>query len=66
MERSKLECTPDDITNLKEKFQKMDIVDLCRRERAKTKWKFYKLSNLTVFVALLKDLPMVCKDPVLP
>ena len=33
MERSKLVCTPDDITNLKEKLQKMDIVDLCTRER---------------------------------
>ena len=28
MERSKLVCTPDDITNLKEKLQEMGIVDL--------------------------------------
>ena len=40
MERSKLVCTPDDIINLKGKLQKMDIVDLCTRERANTKWKF--------------------------
>ena len=40
MERSKLVCTPDEITNLKEKLQKMDIVDLCTRARANTKWKF--------------------------
>ena len=33
MERSKLLCTPDNNTNLKEKFQKMDIFDLCTRER---------------------------------
>ena len=66
MERSKLLCTPDDFINLKEKLQKMDIVDLCTRERANTKWKFYKLTNLTVFVALLKDVPMGCKDSVLP
>ena len=37
MERSKLVCTPDDITNLKEKLQKLDIVELCTRERANTK-----------------------------
>ena len=43
----------------------MDIVDLCTRERANTKWKFYKLTNLTVFVALLKDVPMGCNDFVL-
>ena len=66
MKRSKLVCTPDDITNLKEKLQKMDIVDICTRERSTTKWKFYKLTNLTVFAALLTDVPMGCKDTVLP
>ena len=48
MDKSKLVCTLDDIVNLKEKIQKMDIIDLCTRERANTKWKFYKLTNLTV------------------
>ena len=60
MERSKLVCTPDDITNLKAKIQKKDIVGLCKRERANTKWKFYKLTNLRVFAAQLKDVPMGC------
>ena len=36
MEKSKLVRTPDDIVNLKEKIQKMDIIDLCSRERANT------------------------------
>ena len=31
-----------------------------------TKWRFYKLTNLTVFAALLKDVPVGCKDAVLP
>ena len=66
MERSKLVCTPNDINNLKGKLQIMDIVDFCTRDRANTKWKFYKLTNLTVFAALLKDVPMGCKDSVLP
>ena len=65
MERSKLVCTPDDITNLREKLHKMDIVDLCTRERANTIWKLYKLTNLTVFAALLKDVHIGCKDFVL-
>ena len=65
MERSKLVCTPSDITNLKEKLQKLDNVHLSTRERANTKWKFYKLTNLTVFAALLKDVPMGRKDSVL-
>ena len=44
----------------------MDIIDLCTPERANTKWKFYKLTNVTVFATLLKDTPMGCKDTVLP
>ena len=66
MERSKLVCTPDEIINLKEKLQKLDIGVLCIRERANTKWKFYKLTNLTVFAALIKNVPMGCTDSVLP
>ena len=34
MERAKLVCTQADMTNLKDRKQKMDIVDLCTRERA--------------------------------
>ena len=58
--------TPDDTTNLKEKLLKTDIVDLCQRERPNTKWKRDKLTNLTVSAVLLKDVPMGCKDSVLP
>ena len=65
-EWSILVCTPDDITNLKQKLQKMFIVDLCTGERAHTKWKFYKLTSPTVFAALLKDVPLGYKDSVLP
>ena len=66
MERSKLVCTQADMTTLKNRMQKMDIVDICTRERANTKWIFYKLTNLTVFASLVKDVPMGCKDTVLP
>ena len=70
MEKSKLVCTPDDIVKLKEKLQKMNIIDLCtrerERERANTKWKYHKLTNVTVLAALLKDIPMGCKDTVVP
>ena len=56
----------DDMTKLKEKLQKMDIVDHGTRKRANTKRKFYKLTNVTFFASLLKDTPMGCKDTVLP
>ena len=66
MERAKLVYTQADMTNLKKRMQKMDIVDLCTRERSNTKWKFQKLTILTVFAPLLKDVSMGCKDTVLP
>ena len=66
MERTKLVCTQADMTNLKERMQKMDIVDICTRERSNKMWKFYKLTNSTIFASLLKDVPMGCKDTVLP
>ena len=66
MERSKLVCTQTDMNNLKNRMQKMDIVDICTRERSNTKWKFYKLTNIRIFASLLKDVPMGCKDTVLP
>ena len=66
METSKLVCTQADMTNLNDRMQKMDILDICTRERVNTKWKFCKLTNLTIFASLLKDVPMVCKDTVLP
>ena len=66
MEAAQLVFTQADMTNLKQRMQKLDIVDLCTRERANTKWKYYKLTNLTIFASLLKDVPMGCKDTVLP
>ena len=66
MERSKLVYIGDDMTNLKEKLQKMDIADHGTRKRGNTKWKFYKLTNVSVFPSLLKYTPMGCKDTVSP
>ena len=59
-------CTQADMTTLKNRMQKMDVVVIFTRERANTKWKFYKLTKLTLFASLLKDLPMGCKDTILP
>ena len=66
MERSKLVCAQADMTNLKNRMQKMDIVDIRSREVSNKKWKFDKQTNLTIFASLVKDVPMGCKDTVLP
>ena len=49
MGRAKFVCTQADMINLNDRMQKIDIADLCTRERANTKWKLYKLTNLTFF-----------------
>ena len=63
--RSELVCTRDDLAKLKDFINKTDVIESCSREWLRTEWKFYKLTNLTVFAALLKDVPMGCKDAVL-
>ena len=54
IEWAKLVCAQADMTNLKVRMQKLDIVDLCTRERANTIWKFYKLTNLTILLRYSK------------
>ena len=66
IERSKLVCIQADITNLKDRMQKTDIVGFCTREKANTMRKLYKLTTFSIFASLLKDVPMGCKDTVLP
>ena len=66
LDRSKLVCTHDDLAKLKVFLNKTDVIESCSRERMNTKWRFYKLTNLTVFAALLKDVPIGCKNAVLP
>ena len=65
MERANFACTQAVMTNLKDRMQKMDIVDICTRERANKMWKVYTLTKLTIFAPLLKDVSMGCKDTVL-
>ena len=62
MERSKLVCTQAHMTNLKDRMQKMDIVDIFTRQITNTKWKFDKLTKLTIFASLFKNAPLGCQD----
>ena len=38
----------------------------CTQERQNTKWRFKVITNVTIFAALLKNIPMGCPDSVLP
>ena len=49
LDRSQLVCTKDDMLKLKNSLNQTDVIESCTRERMNTKWRFYKLTNLTVF-----------------
>ena len=66
LEQSKLVSNKDDMAKLKEILEKTDVIESCTKERSNTKWRFFKLTNLTIFAALIRDIPMGCKDAVLP
>ena len=66
LEQSKLVSNKDDMAKLKDILKKTDVIESCTKERSNTKWSFIKLTNLTIFAALLKDIPMGYKDAVLP
>ena len=66
LEQSKLVSNKDDMAKLKEILKKTDVIESCTEERSNTKWRFFKLTNLTIFAALLRDIPMGCKHAVLP
>ena len=59
-------CTHDDLAKLKDFLNQTDVIESCSREKTNTRWRFYKLTNLIVFAALLKDVPMGCRNAVLP
>ena len=66
LEQSKPVSNKYDMAKLKEILKKRDVIESCTKERSNTKWRFFKLTNLTIFAALLKDIPMGWKDAILP
>ena len=66
LEQSKLVSNKDDMPKLKEILKETDVIESCTKERTNTNWRFFKLTNLTVIAALMKDIPTGCKDAVLP
>ena len=56
----------EDMAKLKEILKKTDVIESCTKQRSNTKWSFFKLTNLTISAVLLRDIPMGCKDAILP
>ena len=65
-ERSKLVATTEDLTRIESILKNTDVNESCTREGTTKKWSFYKLSKVTIFATLLKEVPMGCKNTVLP
>ena len=65
LQRCQLVATTEDLTEFRKPLGNTDVTESCTRERAKTKWKLYKLKNNTIFAALLEEVPMGFKDDVL-
>ena len=66
LDPTKLVWTRDDLSKLKDILNKLDVIELRSREILILKWRFYKLTNSTVFAVLLKNVPMGYRDAVLP
>ena len=58
-------CTKADLITIEGKVEKIDIVEHCTQERQNTKWRFNLITNVTIFAALLKKIPMGYPDSVL-
>ena len=65
-EKSHLLCTKADLITIQGKVEKFDNVEQSTQERQNTKWRFKLITNVTVFAALLKNIPMGCPNSVLP
>ena len=48
------------------KVEKFDIVEKCTQERQNTNWRFKLITKVTIFAALLRNIPIICPDSVLP
>ena len=66
LERSLLIANKEIVTEFQQRLDDLDIVELSTRERSSTKWKLLLTTNVTFFAALLKSVPVGCKDSSLP
>ena len=66
LERSQLIANKEHLLELQKSVDDVNIVELSARERSSTKWKFLFATNVTFFAALLKSIPVGCKDILLP
>ena len=57
-EKLHLLCTKADLISIQGKVEEFDIVEQCTQELQNTKWMFKLITNVTIFAALLKNIPI--------
>ena len=53
LEQSNVVSNKNDMAKMKEILKKTHVTESCTKERSNTKWRFFKLTNLTIFAALI-------------
>ena len=66
LDRAHLLSNKNDLLNLQSEIGKFDLIETCTQERQNSKWRFALITNVTIFAALLKNIPLGCLDSVLP
>ena len=66
LDRAFLLSNKNNLLNLQNEIEKIDLIETCTKERQNSKWRFTVITNVTVFVALLTNIPMGCTDSPLP
>ena len=56
-EKSHVLCTKADLISIQGKAENFDNVEQCTQERQNPKWRFKLMNNVTIFAALLKNIP---------
>ena len=59
-------CTIEDLITIQGKVEEFVNVEQCTQERQNSKWRLKLITNVTIFVALLKNIPMGCPHSVPP
>ena len=66
LERSLLIANKEDMTEFRQRLDDLNIVELSTRERSSAKWKLLFTTNVAFSAALLKSVPVGCKNILLP
>ena len=66
LDRAFLLSNRNDLLIIQNEIEKLDLIETCTQERQNSKWRFKEITNVTVFAALLTNIPMGCTDSPLP